>query len=333
MFPPATGPIEVALARSAEDIPRTPGDAGGWAYQLKFGGWRLVVLRPVSGGVELWSRNGTNLTDRFPEVAAAAALQIPPGTVVDGEVCVLKNGRLDWDQLQRRMGSAARIAEQVRTAPASYVAFDVLAVDGVDVRSRLFFERRAVLKELIDWQPPLQTCPTTTDYDEAVAWFSDYDAVGIEGVVAKRTTEQYRPGSRSWVKVKHRETSDVIVGAVTGSLHRPEAVIAGRYTNDGQLVITGRTGALSPSQAAELAALITPVEEPEHPWPAEIAGQFGSGAVRLVHVAPVLVAEVSADSALQGGRARHALRWVRLRVVVPVSDVPPAHGDRRPDPL
>jgi ATP-dependent DNA ligase len=329
-FPPATGPVEVALARSADDIPHTPGDAGAYAYQLKFDGWRLVILRPAHGGVELWSRNGTDLTNRFPEIAAAAAAQIPAGTVVDGEVCVWQNARLDWDQLQTRMGSPARVAELVRTVPASYVAFDVLAVNGVDVRTRPFVERRTLLEGLTGWRPPLQVCPSTTDYDEAVAWFADYWAVGIEGVVAKRTIEQYRAGARSWVKVKHRQTSDMIVGAVTGTLQQPEAVITGRYTNDGRLVITGRTSVLNPAQAAELAAVLTPVEEVEHPWPAEIAGQFGSNPVHLVHVAPTLVVEVSADSALQGGRARHSLRFLRLRADVPVSDVPPGH-DVDPD--
>ena len=292
----------MALARSAEDLPRNVG-TGSWAFELKFDGWRLVACCTTAGVVELWSRHGTDLTGRFPEIAAAAS-ELPAGTVVDGEVCVYRQGRLDWDQLQLRTGSPARLAEQVRPAPASYVVFDVLAVGGSDLRPLPWSERRAVLEGLAGVRPPLQVCPFTRDRDEAASWMQEYRDVGIEGVVAKSTTAPYRPGERAWVKVKHRETTEVVVGAVTGSLERPESVIAGRYTSDGQLMILGRSTALSEHQAVGLAASLTPVPAAQHPWPAEIGSQFGGASVRLVHIAPILVAEVSADTARQSGRFR-----------------------------
>lgn len=289
---------------------------------MKFDGWRLVAARTAAGAVELWSRHGTDLTSRFPEIAAAAE-QLPAGTVIDGEVCVYREGRLDWDQLQHRMGSAARVAEQVRIAPASYVVFDVLALSGTDVRSRPWSERRNLLEGLIGSQLPLQVCPFTRDRDEAGSWLPEYSAIGIEGVVAKRTTTPYRPGERAWVKVKHRETTEVVIGAVTGSAERPESVVAGRFTRAGQLVIAGRTTALNQRQAAELAASLTPVGADQHPWPPQISGQFRGTPVHLVHVAPVLVAEVSADAARQqSGRWRHPLRFVRVRVDLVPADLP-----------
>ena len=313
----------MALARSAEKIPKTAGKPGAWAYELKFDGWRLVLLRPAAGGVELWSRRGTNLTDRFPEIAAAALNQVPAGAVVDGEVCVFQDGRLDWGQLQVRMGSAARIARQVKAAPASYIAFDVLATGGADIRDRPWTERHAVLEQLAHWQPPLQVCPHTLDYEEAVRWSSEYRDVGIEGVVAKATTAQYAPGQRaSWVKVKSRETTEVVVGAVTGSLQRPESVIAGLVTQAGQLSIVGRTTALNAQQAADLATHLRPIDPQQHPWPAQIGSQFGGSPVHVVHVSPDLVAEVSADTALQAGRWRHPLRLLRLRPDMAVDDLP-----------
>src|SRR3712207_9471971 len=82
-------------------------------------------------------------------------------------------------QLQRRPDAAAQIAEQVQTSPASYVAFDVLAVDGVDVRTRPWAARRALLEQLgVDWRPPLQLTPVTFDRDEAEQWSRDYRPLG-----------------------------------------------------------------------------------------------------------------------------------------------------------
>lgn len=292
-----------------------------WAFELKFDGWRLVASRTAAGLVELWSRHGTDLTSSFPEIAAAAG-ELPAGTVVDGEVCVYRHGRLDWDQLQLRMGSAARVAAQVRVAPASYVIFDVLAVGGSDLRPLPWSERRAVLEGLAGIRPPLQVCPATQDRNEAASWLEEYRDVGIEGVVAKSATAPYRPGERAWVKVKHRETTEVLLGAVTGSLERPESLVAGRYTSDGQLVIVGRSTALNDHQAAGLAASLTPVAADQHPWPVEIGSQFGGSPVRLLHIAPVLVAEVSADTARQSRRFRHPLRFVRLRADLTPADLP-----------
>lgn len=117
------------------------------------------------------------------------------------------------------------------------------------------------------------------------------------------------------------------IAAVVAAVRRCAASGGGGdwpVTCDGLLVITGRTSVSNAAQAANLAAVLTPVEEADHPWPAEIAGEFGSNPLCLVHLAPVVVVGVSADSARQGGRARHSLRLVKLRVDVPVSDVPHA---------
>ena len=100
-FPPSTGPIEVTLTRPVDDIPhqrRTPQGQPQLAYELKIDGWRLVLSKTPAGAVELWSRRGRNLTAAFPELAAAALEHLAPGTVVDGEVCVLRHGQLDWDR-------------------------------------------------------------------------------------------------------------------------------------------------------------------------------------------------------------------------------------------
>ena len=235
-----------------------------------------------------------------------------------------REAHLDWGQLQRRLGSAAQIAEQVRTSPASYVAFDVLAVDGVDVRTRPWAVRRALLEQLgVDWRPPLQLTPVTFDRDEAEQWSRDYRPLGIEGLVAKGAATRYVPGrASSWLKWKARATEDVIVGAVTGTVQRAQAVIVGRLTSAGQLVVVGRSSILTAAQADQLASVMAPVDSARHPWPEQISSLFGGPPVILRHVDPVVVAEVSADAALQQGRWRHAVRLVRLRADLVATDVP-----------
>lgn len=124
------------------------------------------------------------------------------------------------------------------------------------------------------------------------------------------------------MKVKHRSHHDGLVGAVVGPVSRPEAIIVGRYTTGGQLRIVGRSGPLSAQHVAELARVLTPVSAEEHPWPTEISsGHFGGGKVTITHVAPSVVVEVSADTATQGGRHRHSLRLVRLRLDLEPTDV------------
>jgi ATP-dependent DNA ligase len=311
-FPPSHGPVEVALARSAPEVPRPAALPGGCVYEMKFDGWRGVLL--VTGAkVELWSRHGTDLSDRFPDLVAAAGEQLQPG-VYDGEIVVWRDGRLDWDALLQRSGSPARVAGQARRLPASFVAFDVLAVHGRDLRPLPWAQRHALLEATASgWRPPLQLAPHTLDYAEALTWMSgDLSTAGIEGVVVKGAGSRYRPGERQWLKVRTYETGEVIIGAVTGTLNGPTAVIAGRYTPTGALVIVGRTGAPTREQARALAEVLTPTDD--HPWPARIgAGHFGGQPIDLVRVQPTVVVEVAGDAAQQAGRWRHQLRLIRLR--------------------
>ena len=310
------GPVRVMLAKAQDTIPRPGALSGGAVYELKFDGYR-AVLRVTDGGAELWSRNGSNLSRMFPDLVAAATAGLSAGLVVDGEAVVWLDGRLSFDQLQQRMVSgpdgAARLA---RAHPATYVAFDLLAAAGEDLRPRPWRERRAALESISGWRPPLQLSPWTDDYDTAREWFRDYPGgTGVEGLVAKSAGSPYRPGVRGWIKIKSRESLDCIVGAVIGSIDRPEAVVAGRYTSSGQLRIVGRTGPLTSVQSEAVAAAIVPAEADQHPWPAEIGfGHFGGGGVPLTHVEPDVVVEVTADAAMTGNRPRHILRFVRIRL-------------------
>jgi ATP-dependent DNA ligase len=317
--------VGVQLAKPVREIPAPHALPGGCRYEPKWDGYRLVVVREAHG-TRLWSKQGRDLTDRFPDVAAAALAQVPAGTVLDGEVVVWHDDRLDFGLLQQRMvASPARVAAQVAAHPASYVAFDVLALGGADLRDATLGRRRAELETLsARWRPPMQLSPSTADRALAEQWFTDFRVAGVEGLVAKGAGTRYAPGRREWLKVKSWESTEVVAGGVIGSLDRPGQLVAGRY-RDGELVVVGRSSPLSPQQSAELAAVLEPAGD-DHPWPTRIGtGRFGGGrlSVPLTRVRPVAVVEVSADAALQAGVFRHPLRFVRVRADLRVEDLPP----------
>lgn len=321
-FLPSTGPVEVALARPVAAVPERAD--GQLALEPKWDGWRGLLRVGPAARAELWSRRHVDLGVRFPEILAAARAQLQAGTLLDGELVCWFGNQLSWDQLQRRLGSPARVAEQVQVAPASYVAFDVLALHGDDMRALPWLRRRALLEELgAGLRPPLQVTPVTFDPTEAEQWARDLRSQGFEGLVIKNTRSRYVAGrSSSWLKIKIRQTEEVIVGAVTGTLQRPDAVVVGRFTSDLQLVIVGRSSRLNGEQSDQLSGAVTAVDPSRHPWPLQIGNQFGGPPITLQHVDPVLVADIYADTAVQGGRWRHSVRFERLRPDLTADDVP-----------
>jgi ATP-dependent DNA ligase len=323
--PELAGPVAVELTKPVKAIPPAHALPGGCLYEPKWDGYRLVIVRQGSS-TRLWSKQGRDLTDRFPDLAAAALAQVPAGTVVDGEVVIWHGDRLDFGLLQRRLVTAAgRIGALVAAHPASYVAFDLLAAGGSDLRGQRLSRRRAELERLAErWAPPMQLSPATTDVDEARRWFDDFRPAGVEGLVVKGAGTRYAPGRREWLKVKSWETTEVVAGGVIGPIGAPSQLVAGRY-RDGELVVVGRTSPLSPAQSAELAAVLSPAGD-GHPWPERIGtGVFGGGrlSVPLTRVAPTAVVEISADAALQAGVFRHPLRFVRVRPDLRPEDLPP----------
>ncbi|HET9649156.1 MAG TPA: ATP-dependent DNA ligase [Microlunatus sp.] len=325
-----SGPVAVMLAKAQDAIPGPAALPGGTIWELKYDGYRSV-LRSGEEGTSLWSRQGTDLSGIFPELIGAATEQLPDGLLLDGEVVIWRDGRLDFDQLQQRMGaSAAAVARSASEHPASYIAFDLLAVGGIDVRSSPWRDRRTLLEELAQgFAPPLELSPYTDDHATAEQWFHDYPAAGVEGLVAKGAGSPYRSGVRGWIKIKARHSVDAVVGAVIGSVERPEALVAGRRTADGELIVLGRSGPLNSAQARELALLLR-VAVNDHPWPAHLgSGHFG-GPVAITQVEPTVVIEVAADTALQGGRHRHPLRLLRIRPELTPDDLAPIGEDLAP---
>lgn len=308
-------PLPTVLAAPGKDIPDRDGLPGGARYEPKFDGIRVTAARR-EGSVTLWSRHGTDLTAAFPELAAAAET-LAPGTVVDGELVAWVDGKLNFDVLLQRMNAGRQRATMMaRKYPTSLVLFDVLVVHGTDVRDRPFDERRAILQALADgWRPPLALSPSTVSQEIAADWFESMADAGVEGLVVKGGAQTYRGGERIWVKVKRRETVDVVIGAVTGPRDRPRELVVGDVV-DGELRIVGRTAPLTAEKSRQVGKLLRVPDGP-HPWPEVISSgtmnRFGAkGSTRVTLVEPV-IGEVLPDSARIGGSFRHSVRFVRLR--------------------
>jgi ATP-dependent DNA ligase len=315
---PFRPPITPMEARVRETFPRDE----GWAFEPKWDGFRIVAWGPdgENGGVRLDSRNQRPLLRYFPELEAPLHA-LPPGAVVDGEVVVITNGVLDFDALSQRIHPAeSRINLLAEETPAAFVAFDLLAVGGEDLRARPYHERRERLVELMaSLDAPWQLTPTTTDLDTAREWFEAFEAAGCDGIVAKRLDDAYAEGERRMLKIKHRRSVDTVVGGYR--LHKDGdkigALLLGMYDEEGQLHFVGHTSSFS---AADRTAMLAEFQQPE------AESSFGEQARRPEHehrwsgqrlkhwvpVAPIAVAEVSHDQ-ITGRRFRHASRFLRWR--------------------
>lgn len=190
------------------------------------------------------TRRGALVQDHFPDLAAAARRSLPNGLVLDGELAVLDHhGQLSFTALQRRATASRNPKAPAAEMPAHFITFDVLQNEG---QLALFAGHRL--------GPPSTLGPSTTAPATAGEWLCEWtDVPGIEGVVVKSLTGQYRPGVRGWTKVRRRNTTEALIGAVTGSRHHPQTLLLGRYDTTGRLRLVGKTILLIPGPARELA--------------------------------------------------------------------------------
>lgn len=349
-------PVRPMLAATTPTVPGPDALPGGCLYQPKFDGYRALAFhRPAAETgprVALQSRAGNLMTGGFPEIVAAIVEQVPPGVVFDGELVIWDGRGVNFSALAGRMGATRRAEELARTRPATYLAFDVLAVEGTDVRHLRLADRLDLLTALLsDARPPLQMVPTTRDVATARGWLADYaatPALGMEGVVIKGAADPYASGKRGWLKYRVRQTHDVVVGAVTGSLDAPSRLVLGYYPDpaaglddpaavaatpaadpDGlRLQVAGASIPLGARQARSIGRLLVPATA-DHPWPDRMPagwlGHWAGASTRVRLVAPHVVVEVSSDTAFEYGRWRHQVRYMRVR-----TDKDPAHV-LRPD--
>src|SRR3990172_3133796 len=245
-------PMEAELVR---ELPT--GDK--WQYEPKWDGFR-GLLENTSGELRLWSRNARPLLRYFPELAPLGKL-LPQGSALDGEIVISRDGVLDFDAMQTRLHPAeSRIRKLSAEIPAQYIAFDLLVWKGEEIWPRPLAERRNGLARNAK---RFTLSPATRDRDEALGWLDRFEAIGLDGVVAKRIDAAYLPGSRDGVvKVKPEKTADcVVVGLRWKS--RPDRIatlLLGLYRDDGELDYVG-SAAVAPARHPEIAKRVLPLLE------------------------------------------------------------------------
>ena len=322
-------PVRPMLARAAPSLPPSE----GVVYEPKWDGFRGIVFRDGEE-VELGSRNERPLTRYFPELAPPLRAQLPPRCVLDGEIVIATAAGLDFEALLQRIHPAeSRVKALAASTPASFVAFDLLALDEEDLRPRPFAERRRLLEQvLVGARPPVHLTPATTDRSVAEEWFRRFEGAGLDGVVAKPADLPYLEDQRVMTKVKHERTADCVVAGFRW--HKESGVgslLLGLYDDAGQLHHVGVAASFSARRRRELVDELAPYREGAldgHPWRAwaEAGSPEGTGA-RMPGGAsrwsggegkaweplrPELVAEVAFDH-LQGTRFRHATQFRRWR--------------------
>ncbi len=210
----------------------------GWQYEPKWDGFR-GVLENLDGELALWSRSGRPLLRYFPELRALGEL-LPPRSAIDGEVVIVRDGALDFDAMQTRLHPAeSRIRRLSAEIPAEYVVFDVLVWAGEPLWEQPLAARRSQLERRASG---FRLSPCTADPAGARAWLDRFEALGLDGVVAKRVELPYQPGSRgAVVKVKEHRSADCVVVGIRWK-GRPEAIatlLLGLYDPDGELDYVG----------------------------------------------------------------------------------------------
>src|SRR6187455_1062452 len=189
--PAVVPPMEPMLARVAEQVP----PEGDFLYEPKWDGFRAIVFRGADD-VFIQSRDLRPLDRYFPELHDALLAGLPAGTVIDGEIVIATPRGLDFDALQMRLHPAAsRVAKLAVATPSSFVAFDLLAIDGGDIREAPQSERRRLLEEALKKPtPPLHLTPMTRERATAADWLSRFEGAGLDGVIAKAADGMYQPG-------------------------------------------------------------------------------------------------------------------------------------------
>jgi bifunctional non-homologous end joining protein LigD len=281
-----------------------------WWYELKWDGVRAICdLR--GGAARLYARRGPEITVAYPELAGLAAAVAGRRAVLDGEVTVLdERGRPSFRALAERMHvrEATRAARLAQTVPVTYLIFDVLALDGAELLGWPYEERRRILDGLglggDRWLVP----PAFDDGPATLAAAREYQ---LEGVVAKRASGVYRPGTRTpdWVKVKLEQTADFVVGGYRPGARALGALLVG-VPGEAGLEFRGRVGGgISAASERELLETLEPLEAVDCPFAGTLPREDSRGAV---WVRPEVVVEVRYSERTADRRLRFP-RFLRLR--------------------
>jgi ATP-dependent DNA ligase len=336
---PVMPPVQPMLAKSVKGIPDPAKFDGGLSFEPKWDGFRAVVFRD-GDEVEITSRNTKPLTRYFPEVVEAMKEQLPERCVLDGELFVAVGPRLEFEVLQERIHPAAsRINLLAEQTPASFVAFDLLALGNDDLTAAPFGDRRARLEaalgELVldGIAGRVHLTRTTTDPAVAAEWFDQFEGAGLDGVVANPLAAAYQQNARTMFKIKHARTADVVLAGYR--LHKnstPErpllgSMLLGLYDGD-TLQHVGVAASFTDARRAELVEELRGLETgiEDHPWgawkewaianPDRVPGtqsRWSAGKdLSFTPLRPERVVEVGYEH-MEGRRFRHTAQFKRWR--------------------
>ena len=321
------------LSSAADALPR--GD--GWQFEPKWDGFRTLVFRD-GDEIVLQSRDEKPMNRYFPELVAPLAAALPERCVVDGEIVIVGARGLDFEALLLRIHPAAsRVKLLAAQTPASFVAWDLLALDDEDLREAPLAVRRKRLEEVLGGAaPPVHLSPATLDRAVAEDWFRRFEGAGLDGVMAKPLDAPYRAGERTMIKIKHARSADCVVAGFRWHKKGPGTMVGslllGLYDDDGTLHHVGVTAAFTNAVRKQLVAELAPLRENAlegHPWRdwaeaesgASAKGQRLPGATSRWNrgkdlswepLRPERVCEVAYDH-MQGDRFRHAAQFMRWR--------------------
>ena len=317
---PVMPPVKPMLAKLVTEIPE------GAFYEPKFDGFRCVVFRD-GDDIELGSRNERPLNRYFPDVIDALKREVPPRCVLDGEIVLMANGRLDFEALQQRIHPAAsRVAMLARETPASFIAFDLLALGDESMTDRPFSDRRRALEEaLAGAKPPVYVTPATSSIEEGRDWFDRFEGAGVDGIIAKPPSIRYVPDKRVMFKIKHERTADCVVAG-----YRPYksgdgigSLLLGLYEGD-NLWPVGVAASFAATFRKKLVEELEPyrlARGDTHPWapdgafermPGEPSRWSAGKDQSWEPLRPELVVEVAYDY-MEGQRFRHVTHFRRWR--------------------
>jgi ATP-dependent DNA ligase len=315
---PVMPPVAPMLAKAVPEIP-----VGDYLYEPKWDGFRSIVFRD-GDEVEIGSRNEKPMTRYFPDVVEAVKAALPDRCVVDGEIVVPLDGRLEFETLQQRIHPAeSRVRKLAAETPAHFIGFDLLAVGKTSLMATPFGERRTALEKALAPTGDVHLTPVTSDEAVGREWFTQFEGAGLDGIIAKSRALPYSPDKRVMFKIKHARTADCVLagfrwhksGPVVGSL------LLGLYEGD-QLRHVGVAASFPMKRRAELVEELAPLRkgaEVDHPW---IGNEYGPGGVpnrwnagkdmSFEPLRPERVIEVAYDQ-MEGSRFRHTAQFRRWR--------------------
>jgi ATP-dependent DNA ligase len=309
-------------AKSVADIPT----GKTWQYEPKWDGFRCLAFRR-GRRVQLQSKSGQPLQRYFPEVVEALLALKPTSFVLDGEIIVVRGGRLSFDDLLQRIHPAAsRVAKLAQETPATYMVFDLLEGErGRALLEMTLMQRRERLthfaRRYLRGNEAIRLSPATGDIKQARRWFSGSGAA-LDGIIAKSVGLPYQSGNRNGMqKIKRRRTAECVVGGFRfGSKDRlVGSLLLGLYDDKGILHHVGFTSSFRKAERADVTRKVLPLRQSPHAgggftgsapggpsrWSTERSSEWEP-------VSPALVVEVEWEH-FSEGRFRHGTRFLRWR--------------------